>query len=144
MIDRMFWKFPDMAYSIILTICLSRIFFLHRSPGVSLFSWPPRYRREKLKYLMPQIPVRSDQHAQNRALRLRSQQYCWWPWCRGVVSRTLLVGLKGFIGPLPIPNLTFCSDFGGSAQSRGFQHSDFVENSRHLPLYNAGMPNMAL
>ena len=63
---------------------------------------------------------------------------------RGVVLRTLLVGLKGFTGSLPIPNLTFCSDFGGSAQSRGFLHSDLVEESRHLAFYNAGMPNIRI
>ena len=38
--------------------------------------------------------------------------------------------------------MTFCSDFGSSAQSRGFLHSDLVEESRHLAFYNAGMPNI--
>ena len=61
---------------------------------------------------------------------------------RGFVLRTLLVGLKGFTGFLSIPNLTFCSDFGSSAQSKGFLRSDLVEEMRHLAFYNAGMPNI--
>ena len=36
---------------------------------------------------------------------------------RGVVLQKLLVGLKGFTGPLPLPNLTFCLDFRSSVQS---------------------------
>ena len=63
---------------------------------------------------------------------------------RGVVLRTLLVGLKGFTVSLLIPNLSCCSDFGSSAQSRGFLHSDLVEESRHLAFYNAGMPNIRI
>ena len=64
--------------------------------------------------------------------------------CRGIVLRTLLVGLKGFTGSLPIPNLTFCSDFGSSAQSQGFLRSDLVEEIRHLAFYNAGMSNIRI
>ena len=52
------------------------------------------------------------------------------------------MGLKGFTGFLPTSNLTFCSDFGSSAQSRGSLKSDLVAESRHLAFYNAGMPNI--
>ena len=69
---------------------------------------------------------------------------CVWLRSRGVVLRTLLVGHKGFTGSLSIPNLTFCSDFGSSAHSRGFLHSDLVEEIRHLAFYNAGMPNIRI
>ena len=55
-----------------------------------------------------------------------------------------MAGLKGFTGSLPIPNLTFCSDFGSSAQSRGFLHSDLVEENRHLASYHAGMSNIRI
>ena len=55
-----------------------------------------------------------------------------------------MVGLKGFTRSLPITNLTFCSDFGSSAQSQGFLRSDLVEEIRHLPFYNAGIPNIRI
>ena len=54
------------------------------------------------------------------------------------------MGLKGFTGFLPTSNLTFCSDFGSSAQSRGSLQSDLVAESRHLAFYNAGMPNIRI
>ena len=38
----------------------------------------------------------------------------------------------------------YCSDFGSSAQSRGYLHSDLVEESRHLAFYNAGIPNIRI
>ena len=63
---------------------------------------------------------------------------------RDVVLWILLVGLKGFTELLPIPNSTFCSYFGCSAQSRVFLHYNLVEESRHLPFYNAGMPNLRI
>ena len=34
--------------------------------------------------------------------------------------------------------------FGSSAHSRGFLHSDLVEEIRHLAFYNAGMPNIRI
>ena len=51
----------------------------------------------------------------------------WCPWIYDTLWQgcrfTEIIGrgawLKGFTGSLPIPKLTFCSDFGGSAQIRG-------------------------